>query len=206
MTALALALTTLAESCVCALAPATSAVEQSPPDSSVDRLNERLRDALDRGLVALDRPDEAERLGRALRSVARRGGPEVAADLGALANDARLSRLVRSQLALMLGLLATPNAVQTLVGLLAEMDVLIRQSVNQAFVRLGEAGRAPLVAALDMAEERVRDRAGEVLRLLKDPAGATALTRTPAATQQAQRKNTTRRRSDATTRRRAQAQ
>jgi hypothetical protein len=197
--ALSLALAALAESCVCALTRASGADAESRPNSSgVDQLNERLRDVLDRGLVALDTPAEAERLGRALRSVARTGGPEVAVNLGALASDARLSRLVRSQLALMLGLLATPSAAQALVGLLGEMDVLIRQSVNQAFMRLGEAGRAPLNAALNAAEERVRDRASEVLRLLDghtdELAGKPAPARTPSATR---RKSTNRPRNTA---------
>ncbi|HEX6800323.1 MAG TPA: HEAT repeat domain-containing protein [Ktedonobacterales bacterium] len=123
----------------------------------------QLRDLLDRVQVMLADSANIPRLASALRLVERGAGPELTEALGYLVTHAPLSRLLRGEIATLLGLLATPRALEIVIALLADTDPLTHQAAAQAVEWAG----APAVAALDRAlaspDERVRVRAAELL-------------------------------------------
>src|SRR5262249_3456390 len=82
---------------------------------------------------------------------------------------------VRSQLITLLGLLASPSALEALIALLGDMDAVVRAAVNQAFVLAGSPALSLLQRALERGDERVRWRGGGVLTLLGGEATDTAL-------------------------------
>src|SRR5262249_44240895 len=148
-----------------------------PPVSvtALDVASEHLRDVLDLAQIYMARPDDADRLARALRAMERRGGPEGIGNLAYLAMLPGLSRLVPSPVITLRGLLASPGALDALLAPLADKDTLIRTAVNQAFVLAGSAALPPLQGALERGDGRVRERVGEVLTLLGGGAADTAL-------------------------------
>lgn len=126
---------------------------------------QQLRDLLDRVQVMLADAANVPRLASALRLVERRAGPELTEALGFLVSHPPLSRLLRGEIATLLGLLATPRALDIVISLLADSDPLTLQAVIQAVEWAG----APAVATLERAlatsdaDDRVRRRVGDVL-------------------------------------------
>src|SRR5262249_19741486 len=143
--ALALALALLAESTAVYLArPEQRELPIPEGAKAVELAGEHLRDVLDLAQIYIARPDSADRLARALHTIERRGGPEVVSNLAYLTMFPGLGRLVRSQVITLLGLLASPSALDALIALLGDMDALIRSAVHQAFVLAGTFALAPL--------------------------------------------------------------
>ncbi|MGH2515166.1 MAG: HEAT repeat domain-containing protein, partial [Ktedonobacterales bacterium] len=180
---LALTLAALCEGLASVLAHAEAAPGGS--QAIVEAAQQHLRDLLDAMQRSLQNPDEEERLTAALKEAKRHGGQELADGVTYLARLPALNRLVRAQLAVLLGALASPAAVMGLVELLDEPDAVMRQAVNAAVVLAGAVCVGPLQAALRSPSERVRSRAEEALALLGDEAReAAALTLTAGSGEQ----------------------
>jgi HEAT repeat protein len=167
--ALALALAALADDVAGELAGGTAQPRR------LALMEQYLRDALDRALRYSAQSGGADRLASELWLAAEAGGPEVSATLAVIASHPALSRLVRAQAITLLGLLATPAALEAITGLLDDPDPVIRQAEQQAVIYAGHEAIAPLRAALGSADERVRTRAGEALTLLGGTAAEAAL-------------------------------
>lgn len=168
---LALALAALCEGLASMLARELASPTGSEHITEVAQ--QHLRDLLDDMQRLLQTPDDEDRLRATLEDVERRCSPELIDSITFLARFPRLNRLVRAQLAVLLGLLASPTcaaAVTGLVELLDEPDAVMRQAVNAAVVRAGAVCLEPLQAALRSPSERVRSRAEEALALLGDEA------------------------------------
>ncbi|HST89205.1 MAG TPA: HEAT repeat domain-containing protein, partial [Ktedonobacterales bacterium] len=166
---LALALAALAEDVASELADGAAQPRR------LALMEQYLRDALDRAQRYSAQSGGAERLAGELRLVAEAGGPEVSAALAVIAAHPAFSRLVRAQAITLLGLLATPAALEAIIGLLDDADPVIRQAEQQAITYAGHEAIAPLRAALGSADERIRTRAGEALALLGGAATEAAL-------------------------------
>jgi HEAT repeat protein len=170
-TTLAVALALLVEGLAALLATG-----DTPDAAAVFEVGQQhLRDLLDAAQRTLARPDDTEVLAASLRAVEREAGAELVANMTDLAQSARLARLARAHLIMLLGLLATERALDAVVALLAETDPVLRQAVSQALTLAGAAALEPLRAALNDANERVRTRASEALAQLGGQAIATAL-------------------------------
>ena len=137
---------------------------------------QHLRDLLDDMQRQCEQPEDEDRLRAALEEVERRCGPELVDSVIYLARSAQLNRLVRAQLAVLLGLIASPAAVAGIMALLDEPDAVMRQAVNAAILTAGAVCLEPLQAALHSPRDRVRSRAEEALALLGDDAIEAALT------------------------------
>lgn len=172
---LAVAISVVAEGTVVAWARDDTSAGVAAGAQSAALAAEHLRDVLDLAHIYLAQPDGADRLAARLRMVAAHGGPDFVAALAQLAGDTRLSRLVRSQLIALLGLVADGASLEALAGLLADMDPLVRQSVNQAFVRAGPGGLERLRRVAQTQRGRLRERAGEVMALVGDDAVTAAI-------------------------------
>ncbi len=164
---LATALVVLGEGTVAALTEENSALTQ---DATASMTSEHLRDVLDLANIYLAQPEGASHLAAQLYSAADYVGPEFMDALGHLAADARLNRLARSQLIALLGIAPDDASVNALVRLLEDMDPMIRQSVNQAFVHAGPLGLDRLRQVVLTQRGRLRERANEVMALLGDDA------------------------------------
>jgi HEAT repeat protein len=134
-----------------------------------------LRDLLDEAQRAIGRPDTADQLARELAAVEHEAGPELATSITRLAGVQALNRLVRAQLVMLLGLLASAPAVGAIVELLETPDPVLRQAVHQAITLAGAAAAAPLQDALRHENALRRQRASEALTLLGDAGSAAAL-------------------------------
>ena len=165
---------------IAALADALAARLAEAAGTDTDRkvtaqAEHQLRDLLDRVQVTLADSANIPRLASALRLVERGAGPELTEALGYLVTHAPLSRLLRGEITTLLGLLATPRALEIVIALLADTDPLTHQAVAQAVEWAG----APAVAALDRAlaasDERVRGRAAELLARVGPGAEESAL-------------------------------
>ena len=168
---LALALAALCEGLAGMLARESASPVGS--ERAADVAQQHLRDLLDDMQRLLQNPDDEDRLRATLEDVERRCGPELVDSITFLARLPQLNRLVRAQLAVLLGLLASPTCAPAVVGLVAlldEPDAVMRQAVNAAVVRAGAVFLEPLQAALRSPSERVRSRAEETLALLGDGA------------------------------------
>lgn len=167
---------TLAAACE-GLAGMLARVLATPAEAhqAFDVAQQHLRDLLDEAQRLIQDPDDEGRLGIALADVERRSGPEFVASILFLMRLPQLNRLARAQLVVLLGLIASPVAIDRLVELLDEPDAVLRQAVNQAVVLAGAACVEPLQAALRDPRERVRSRAEETLALLGDGAIDAAL-------------------------------
>jgi HEAT repeat protein len=166
---LALALAALAEDVASALAGGAAQPRR------LALMEQHLRDALDRAQRYSAQAGGADRLAGELGLVAEAGGLEVSATLAVIASHPALSRLVRAQAITLLGLLATPAALEAITGLLDDPDPVIRQAEQQAIMSAGYEAIAPLRAALGATDERVRTRAGDALALLGGAAAEAAL-------------------------------
>ncbi|GEM_PF-2046053 len=125
-----------------------------------------LRNVLDQIQLHSDAPDDANRLGSALRSIEQSGGEDIAANFAYLINQPQLSRLVRGQLISLLGLMATPAAIDALVALLDESDPVIWQALQQAFALAGAGSLRPLQTALQHGSVRAQAHAAEALTFI----------------------------------------
>lgn len=172
---LAVALAVLAEGTVAGMARESASDGVTAEEQPASLASEHLRDVLDLAHIYLAQPEGADGLAAQLRVVSEHVGPEFVAALAQLANDTRLSRLVRSQLIALLGLASDQASVDALARLLEDMDPLVRQAVNQAFVHAGPAGLARLRRATQTQGGRLRERAGEVMALLGDEGLAAAM-------------------------------
>lgn len=156
----ALAIAALADALAARLAQAAGMEAERGVTAQAEH---QLRDLLDRVQVTLADSANIPRLASALRLVERGAGPELTEALGYLVTHAPLSRLLRGQLATLLGLLATPRAIEIVIALLADTDPLTHQAVAQAVEWAGAPAVAALNRALSAPDERVRVRAAELL-------------------------------------------
>jgi len=170
---LALALAALCEGLAGMLA--REAVSPAGSQHAIDVPQQHLRDRLDELQRLAQSPEEDDRLVQALAQVERQTGPDFVHGIAYLARMPRLSRLVRAQLTVLLGLIASPVAVASIVELLDEPDPVMRQAVNAAVILAGAACLEPLQAALRSRSDRVRARAEEALALLGDDATDAAI-------------------------------
>lgn len=170
---LALALAALCEGLAGMLAREAAGPDAGQHAASV--AEQHLRDLLDDMQRLLQNPDDEDRLRSMFEDVERECGPELVESITFLVRLPHLNRLVRAQLAVLLGLLASPAAVAGLIDLLDEPDAVLRQAVNAAVVLAGAVCLKPLQTALRSQRERVRARAEEALTLLGDEAIDTAL-------------------------------
>ena len=158
----ALAIAALADALAARLAEASGTEREREVTA---RAEQQLRDLMDRVQVMLADAANVPQLASALRLVERRAGPELTEALGFLVTHPPLSRLLRGEIATLLGLLATPRALEFVLALLADSDPLMLQAVIQAVEWAG----APAVAALERtltapdADDRVRRRASDLL-------------------------------------------
>lgn len=167
---LAVAISVVAEGTVVAWAREDTSASAAAGAHAATLAAEHLRDILDLAHIYLAQPDGADRLTARLRMVAGHGGPDFMAALAQLAGGTRLSRLVRSQIIALLSLVADEASLEALASLLADMDPLVRQSVNHAFVRAGPGGLEQLRRVARTQRGRLRERAGEVMALVGDDA------------------------------------
>ncbi len=158
----ALAIAALTDALAARLAEASGTERERGVTAQAEQ---QLRDLLDRVQVMLADGANVPHLASALRLVERRAGPELTEALGFLVTHPPLSRLLRGEIATLLGLLATPRALDIVVALLADSDPLMLQAVMQAVEWAG----APAVAALERAlaapdeDDRVRRRISDLL-------------------------------------------
>lgn len=146
-----------------------------PSAQAVSLAEEQLRDLLDRLFRFLDGPDQQDALRTALTRLVADGGPEALASLRYLAKNARIPRLSRAQLVVVLGLIRSEDALAAVVSLLDEPDALIRQAVERALALAGTRALPALNEALSSPSQRVRARAAEALAQFGDSAVETAL-------------------------------
>lgn len=125
-----------------------------------------LRDLLDAAVIYGADPARRKRLSRTLSRVEQEVGREFVASLGWLAREASLERILRAQVVITLGLIATPDALRELMMLLAQTDPTIRQAVEQALVYADARAIPALQAEARAANPQTRRRAEEALRLL----------------------------------------
>jgi HEAT repeat protein len=130
---------------------------------ALDLAQQHLRDLLDQVYIYTDQGDQQARLARALQQVEERSGPELSASIAYLTKQSTLNRLLRAQLVGILGMLASPAALDALTEMLADMDAVIRQATDAAFRQAGVLGLGPLQAAMANGSRTTRERAGEVL-------------------------------------------
>ncbi|MFI5274442.1 MAG: HEAT repeat domain-containing protein, partial [Ktedonobacterales bacterium] len=178
----ALAIATLAEALAAQLASAAGTDGEGDLTARAER---QLRDLLDRTQVYLADGTNVPRLAAALRAVAARSGIETTLALAFLIEYPPLSRLLRGQLVTLLGLLATPLALEVVVNQLGASDPLLFQAVAQALEWAGRAAIAALEPAVTSPDERIRRRAGEALARYDAAAATAAVTslRAPSPTQ-----------------------
>ena len=172
--ALALAMAVLVEGAATQLAQA-----YAPPGTNEARtraqLEQQLRDLLDRFQIATSAPEERLLLAEAIQRTAHEAGAEFVASVTWLAQDARINRLVRGQLVTVLGMVASPQALDALASLLGETDPAVRQAVAYSYGLAGEAALPSLLRQLAQPDDRVRARAEEVLAGIGEPARRAAL-------------------------------
>jgi hypothetical protein len=125
-----------------------------------------LRDLLDAAVIYGADPARRKRFSRTLSRVEQEVGREFVAALGWLARETELERILRAQLVITLGLIATPAALRELMTLLAQTDPTIRQAVEQALVYADARVIPALQAEARAANPQARRRAEEALRLL----------------------------------------
>lgn len=131
---------------------------------------EQLRDLLDRVFRQIETPDQQEAMRTALAELTDAGGHEVLTHLRFLATYARLQRLLRAQVIVVLGLIGSPDAMAIVVALLDDPDALTRQAVERALGLAGARALPALRHALSHPSQRVRTRVAEALAQLGDPA------------------------------------
>lgn len=125
-----------------------------------------LRDLLD--ATAIMAADEGRRSAQmaALRQVNSQIGQSFRASITALINLEPLDRLLRAQLALLLGLIGTPEAIEELVGILGQSEVTIRQAGRQALVFAGVGALPVLQRLVSDPNPALRKRANEALQII----------------------------------------
>ncbi|HEX8983614.1 MAG TPA: HEAT repeat domain-containing protein [Ktedonobacterales bacterium] len=162
--ALALSLASVLEGVTPQLARLITARNTGNPDFMI--LQQGLRDLLDACAVYGADPTQRLRLTRALDRVQQEIGTEFVAYLGWLARETNLDRLLRAQLITVLGMTATPEALEALIDLLIHTDPIMRQAVDQAFVYAGARAIPAMQTAAQSGSTPLRRRAEETLRLL----------------------------------------
>ena len=170
--ALVLAVATASE---CFAATLATAEEQGQGSDVWLMVEQNLRDLLDTMQHAMETPAGQDHLSDAFRAVVQHAGENVTRHIGYLAGHHALGRFVRAQLLLMLGLLASPLALNSVVAHLRDSDPLIRQATHQAITLAGERAIEPLRAALSDPDDVMRARAGEAMGLLGEAAIEAAL-------------------------------
>jgi HEAT repeat protein len=168
--ALALALAAVLEGVAPQLAHMIS--RQETQAHSFIQTQQGLRDLLDAAVIYGADPARRRRFSRALARTEQEVGPEFAAYLGWLAREVNLDRLLRAQLAITLGLTATPEAIRELMSLLTQSDPTMRQAVEQALVYADAQAIPALQREARGANPATRRRAEEALRLLTGIAAA----------------------------------
>lgn len=138
-------------------------------------VEKQLRDILDRVFRYVEAPEQEEALRAALATLFVEGGEETLACLRYLATQPRIPRLVRAQLAVVLGLMRTEESVAIVVSLLDDPDAVLRQAVERALTLAGAAAMPALRRALSSSSERVRARAAEALANIGDTAVDTVI-------------------------------
>lgn len=162
--ALALAIASVVEGAAPQLSRIIAANDTNDP--SFNLLQQGLRDLLDHCAIYGADASQRARLTRALDSVQQEVGDIFVAYLGRLARVASLDRLLRAQLATVLGLTATREAVEELMALHKQTDPIMRQAVEQALVYAGSSAIPALQTAARNGDAQARRRAEETLRLL----------------------------------------
>jgi HEAT repeat protein len=129
-------------------------------------MQQELRDLLDATAITAANDVLRPSLMRALRQANGQVGPTFEASLDALIRLETLDRLARAQLVLLLGLLATPYALQRLLAIMGLPDITLRQAARQALLYAG-AEAIPTLQALagKQTATELRERANEALRL-----------------------------------------
>lgn len=162
--ALALSLASVLEGVAPQLARIIAARDTRDPNFVL--LQQGLRDLLDACAVYGSDPNQRLRLTRALDRVQQEVGAEFVANLGWLAREANLDRLLRAQLITALGMTATPEAIEQLTQFLVYTDPIMRQAVDQAFAYAGARAIPAMQTASQAGSPPLRRRAEEILRLL----------------------------------------
>lgn len=145
---------------------------------TVARAERHLRGVYDEALGQLSAPASAAPLVAAFRATRRSLGPSLDAAVIALARATAISRFARAQTLTVLGMLATPAAIQALVDQLGDTDMTIRAALTKAFHLAGAAAVGPLQTLLTADNEWLRTRAKEILAHMGSDALADADTDT----------------------------
>lgn len=141
-----------------------------------------IRDSIDAAVVYGADSQRRQRLTRALDRIQQEIGREFVTTMGWLARETTVDRLLRAQLSLVLGLSATPEAIEELISLLTQSDPTMRQAVDQALMYAGSQAIPALQAQARGANPATRRRAEETLRLLTTtPAAGEAASETAMA-------------------------
>jgi HEAT repeat protein len=159
--ATALALAVALEGLVPPLAARADTVP--PGQRSEEAVELCLRDLFEYIQLSFGTPDQHSAFAEVIMTLERDCGCDLAVHLATVTRANELGRLVRAQSIAMLGILASPGALEALTSLLAETDPVLRQAVDAAFAAAGPAGVGALQNALSSSDERVRLRATDAL-------------------------------------------
>lgn len=131
--------------------------------SRVDEVERFLRDIFEYVQLTFGPPERRSPLAEAIITIERSACFDLVAHLVTLIRADELGRLVRAQAIAMLGTIASPGALEALIGLLGVSDPVLRQAVDSAFGAVGPVAFGALQAALSSPDDGVRLRATEAL-------------------------------------------
>lgn len=162
-------------------ANALSGAIRFPDRSAFDNLQEITRDICDKMLnFGATQNEESDRrrvaISKALQLCETSSGNELAPALGGIVKAEKANRLLRAQIAQILGLLASRESLNELTALLLEPDPIVRESLQRGFRYAGADGARPLlqIIAENPATSAIHRRAMEALAAIGQPASEVA--------------------------------
>ncbi len=162
-------------------ANALSGAIRFPERAAFDNLQEITRDICDKMLnFGTTQNEESERrrgaISEALQLCETSSGNELAPALGSIVKAEKANRLLRAQIAQVLGLLASRESLNELTALLLEQDPIVRESLQRGFRYAGSDGARPLLQIVAESEpsSAIHRRAMEALAAIGQPAAEVA--------------------------------
>ncbi|WIG57299.1 MAG: hypothetical protein OJF49_000043 [Ktedonobacterales bacterium] len=136
-----------------------------------DIAEQQLRGTLDQMQRYISDQEHAERMVANLHIVERASGVSLLAGIDFLVCRSQISRLARGQLIMLLGLIGSRAALGSLMELMRDPDVVIRQAIGQALAIVGDKAEPMLRRGLKHVDVRVRVHSAEILTYLTPPSG-----------------------------------
>lgn len=167
--------TLLSVSLVTVIERMTNLVARSAADPAfqpgADIAEQQLRGTLDQMQRYISDQDRAERMVANLHIVEHASGASLLTGIDFLVCRSQISRLARGQLVMLLGLIGSRAALGSLMELMRDPDVVIRQAVGQALAIVGDKAEPILRRGLKHADVRVRVHSAEILAYLAPSSG-----------------------------------